>query len=354
MSNLDKLMQMATLEQLNNMVQQLSKANATNVNATNVNATNITNVNEPKDVLSLPIVQKVIAAYEEEIKTVKAASNSCKCRDYTEAFDRLLYCVDRYNSNLQRIESKLDDLTTMHEKHLYDHSFNRSRNSVVEDKNQRKLTSFYGLKEVVLEPEIVVEQEVVLEPEQEVVLEEDVVLEEEVVLEEDVVLEEEVVLEEDVLEPEIVVEKQNITLQIEEVDKELDELEEDPVEEEVVEEDPVEEEVVEEEVVEEEPIVEEEEPTVKEEPVKEEAVVEEEEEDDVSTEEEVATEEEEDEEVDENEVEEEEDEEVFEIEIDDVTYFATDEENGILYEVDKDGEVGKKVGIIKDGEPIFS
>ena len=51
---------------------------------------------------------------------------------------------------------------------------------------------------------------------------------------------------------------------------------------------------------------------------------------------------------------EEEEEEVFEIEIDDVTYYATSEENGILYEVDKDGEVGKKVGIIKDGEPIFS
>ena len=51
---------------------------------------------------------------------------------------------------------------------------------------------------------------------------------------------------------------------------------------------------------------------------------------------------------------EEEDEEVFEIEIDDITYYATHEENGILYEVDKDGEVGKKVGIIKDGEPIFS
>jgi hypothetical protein len=50
----------------------------------------------------------------------------------------------------------------------------------------------------------------------------------------------------------------------------------------------------------------------------------------------------------------EEDEEVFEIEIDDITYYATHEENGILYEVDKDGEVGKKVGIIKDGEPIFS
>ena len=54
------------------------------------------------------------------------------------------------------------------------------------------------------------------------------------------------------------------------------------------------------------------------------------------------------------EVVEEEDEEVFEIEIDDVTYFTTDEENGILYEVSSDGEVGNKVGIIKNGEPIFS
>jgi hypothetical protein len=48
------------------------------------------------------------------------------------------------------------------------------------------------------------------------------------------------------------------------------------------------------------------------------------------------------------------DEEVFEIEIDDVTYFATDEENGIIYEVTADGDVGRKVGILKDGEPIFA
>jgi hypothetical protein len=47
-------------------------------------------------------------------------------------------------------------------------------------------------------------------------------------------------------------------------------------------------------------------------------------------------------------------EEVFEIEIDDITYFATDEENGILYEMTKDGDIGKKVGAIKDGEPIFN
>ena len=52
--------------------------------------------------------------------------------------------------------------------------------------------------------------------------------------------------------------------------------------------------------------------------------------------------------------EEEEEEEVFEIEIDDVTYFATHEENGILYEITSDGDVGKKIGIIKDGEPIFN
>ena len=55
-----------------------------------------------------------------------------------------------------------------------------------------------------------------------------------------------------------------------------------------------------------------------------------------------------------NEEVEEEEEEVFEIEIDDVTYFATGEENGILYEMTSDGDIGKKVGIIKDGEPIFN
>ena len=70
-------------------------------------------------------------------------------------------------------------------------------------------------------------------------------------------------------------------------------------------------------------------------------------------EEEVGTDDEELEEEDSLE-EEEDDEEVFEIEIDDITYFTTDEENGILYEVTSDGEVGNKVGIIKNGEPIFS
>ena len=55
----------------------------------------------------------------------------------------------------------------------------------------------------------------------------------------------------------------------------------------------------------------------------------------------------------EEEVEEEEEEEVFEIEIDDVTYFATNEENGPIYEVGQDGDPGKQVGYLKDGEPFF-
>jgi chromosome segregation ATPase len=87
-----------------------------------------------------------------------------------------------------------------------------------------------------------------------------------------------------------------------------------------------------------------------------------EEEDEQQEEEEVGTDEEEDveqkelkkEEQHESLEEDDEDEEVFEIEIDDITYFTTDEENGILYEVTSDEEVGKKVGIIKNGEPIFS
>jgi hypothetical protein len=57
-SNLDKLMQMATLEQLNNMIQQMNKKNES----------------EAKDVLSLPIVQKVIMAYEDELKLNKSSN----------------------------------------------------------------------------------------------------------------------------------------------------------------------------------------------------------------------------------------------------------------------------------------
>ena len=51
--------------------------------------------------------------------------------------------------------------------------------------------------------------------------------------------------------------------------------------------------------------------------------------------------------------EEEEEEELFEIEIDDVTYCTNNEENGFIYELTEDAEVGAKVGYLKEGEPFF-
>jgi len=48
-----------------------------------------------------------------------------------------------------------------------------------------------------------------------------------------------------------------------------------------------------------------------------------------------------------------EEEELFEIEIDGVSYCTGDEDKGIIYELTADGEVGKKVGYLKAGEPFF-
>jgi len=45
--------------------------------------------------------------------------------------------------------------------------------------------------------------------------------------------------------------------------------------------------------------------------------------------------------------------EYFEIDIDDTTYCTTDEENGFIYELTEDGDIGTKVGYLKDGEPFF-
>jgi hypothetical protein len=86
-----------------------------------------------------------------------------------------------------------------------------------------------------------------------------------------------------------------------------------------------------------------------------------EEEDVASLEEEVETEksesvtsaEEEEEVVEEEVVEEAEEEEFIEIDIDDVTYCTNNEENGFIYELTEDGDVGEKIGYLKDGEPFF-
>jgi hypothetical protein len=49
-----------------------------------------------------------------------------------------------------------------------------------------------------------------------------------------------------------------------------------------------------------------------------------------------------------------EEEELIEIEIDGVTYCTENEDNGFIYELDKDGNVGETVGYLKDGEPFFN
>ena len=103
----------------------------------------------------------------------------------------------------------------------------------------------------------------------------------------------------------------------------------------------MEEEVVTEEVVEEE----------------EEEMVEEAEEDvdDIETENEEEEEEEEEGEEEEESTEEDAEEiELIEIDIDDVTYYAENEDNGPIYEIDSNGDPGNQIGHIKDGEPFFS
>jgi len=155
------------------------------------------------------------------------------------------------------------------------------------------------------------------------------------------------------MKPQVVI-KENIKLEIEEksVQEEEESEEEEVAEVEIVEvkikEEPVEvkikEEPVEvkvevkedeEELVEEEVLVEQEEEALVEEPVLDNCEVETE-----------ASEEEE------KELEEEE-EELMEIEIDDITYATNNDENGFIYEMTEDGDVGNKVGYFKDGEPFF-
>jgi hypothetical protein len=58
-------------------------------------------------------------------------------------------------------------------------------------------------------------------------------------------------------------------------------------------------------------------------------------------------------ETEEEDEEEEEEEEFLEIDIDDITYCTNNEENGFIYELKEDGDVGNKVGYLKEGEPFF-
>jgi hypothetical protein len=336
-SQLNNLMQMATIEQLN----MLMNSNSNNNNKKEDSL--------GKDVLNLPIVQRVVAAYEDEIKAKDKASitTSCKCANYEHQFALILAKLDAQalaqDKALAQVLSKLEEIHASTKK-LDVWSIND--NPIVQESESYTVTL----------------------PREEEVEEEVEVVEEIKVEYQFADAEEEEIKEVEIKEVEIKPYKceQHITLDIEElINVEIqsivlseaeDEVDEEVIEEEVVVEDLiedlVEEEVVESDLLEEVVVVEDLEEVVVVEDLVEDLVVEEE----VEEESEVEVESEEEVEVKEvlSEVVEEEEAEVFEIEIDDISYFATDEENGILYEVDSDGEVGKQVGIIKDGEPIFS
>jgi len=130
-------------------------------------------------------------------------------------------------------------------------------------------------------------------------------------------------------EKEEAVEEEEAEEEEEAVDEEEEEAEEEAVEEAAEEEETVEEEAEEEEAEEEEAVEEEEE---------EEAVEEEEAEEEEAVEEEEA---------------EEEEEEVYEVVIKGKTYYTTNEKNGVIYGVDKNGDVSDEVGVYVDGKPTF-
>ena len=353
-SQLDKLMQMATIEQLNLLMKQF-----------NNNTTNTTNINntiskELPEILSLPIVQKVVLAYEKELQDIKDKSqkNNCKCccqcddnvKSYKPTSDILEVSkvIEELHKSCSesffRLEERLNEVASCVDKLM---SVNTDYKSfvVVDDvepyikieKVDKVETSNNTVLPIIKEPEHNKEPEhIKLEIVEKVIPDDD-----------DNDEELESVKESD---------SEVIDIHVPIVDKLLSniaEVNDTVVEEEIIEEeDSEDEEVSEEEVatdVSEEDIKEIEVVKVQDEEVVEDEVVEEDEEvfeedeEDVEEDKKVNVEEEEDD-----------DEEVFEIEIDDVTYYATDEENGILYEVTKTGDVGKKVGIIKDGEPIFS
>jgi len=315
-SQLNNLMQMATIEQLN----MLMNSNSNNNNKKEDSL--------GKDVLNLPIVQRVVAAYEDEIKAKDKASisTSCKCANYEHQFALILAKLDAQalaqDKALAQVLSKLEeihastkklDVWSINDNPIVQESESYTVTLPREEEVEEEIKEEYQFADAEEEEEIK-EVEVEVRPykcEQHITLDIEELINVEI---------QSIVLSEEDEEEDLVVEE----VEVEEAEAE------DLIEDLVVEE-------VEEEVEAEEVVVEEEED-----------LVEEESEVEVESEEEV--------EVKEvlSEVVEEEEAEVFEIEIDDISYFATDEENGILYEVDSDGEVGKQVGIIKDGEPIFS
>jgi hypothetical protein len=280
--NLERLIQMISIEQLLGLVKQN---------------------NTSADILTTPIVQKVVKAYEDELQTLNSVTNPNSCvKDYSEDIAKIHEQLASINSNLLHLAEAIKNI------HI---STNVDKSSSkAEDKSSSKAEEEEHVRLKIEEKQVTTTNEL-----------DDSDDDESSVLSDAKDLEEEESEKE--VSDEASVESSSEAEEVESETEVADEVADEEADEEADEVADEEEEESEKEVSDEE-------------------------------EEEVASVASEVEEQEEEEEEQEEEEEVFEIEIDDVTYYATSEENGILYEVDKDGEVGKKVGIIKDGEPIFS
>jgi len=337
--NLEKLIQMISIEQLLGLVKQ---------NTNNIKA------NTNTDVLSLPIVQKVVNAYEEEINILNTRmntnfnsadsgptsniSNIPPVKDYSEDISKIHEQLGAINNSLLQLSEAIKSISFNPASKFTTEKFTTEKfttekftNTSLNNNEEHIQLKIEEIKSVNLEIEVELEVE---DSDDEIELsdlEEDIIVSDEIVSDEIISAEVKIIKIDNstVVNSSVVNLEAESESEVDESEKEISDSEEELS------------------VAEEEELVEEEEISVAEE---EEISVAEEEEISVAEEEEIS----------ETEVEvsakeeEEEEEEVFEIEIDDVTYYATSEENGILYEVDADGEVGKQVGVIKDGEPIFS
>jgi hypothetical protein len=313
LDNLEKLIQMATIEHMYSMLQKMKIDNSTNLKE---------NENKPPETSFFVPLEPFTNFSWEDRDLLKWVKGDCKT-----SLQSLHYHLKKSMAEIRELTIKVDNL----ENELSEIKNNTNNNSKFlcqQLRGQQKLTSYPGFSNGT-QTENLDNCHIKLKIEEKVVLKED---------------DEPLIIDKEEEEEEV----EEAEEEEEEEEEEKEEAVEEEVEEEETEEE-VDEEVEEEEVKEVDEEVEEEEADEEVDEEVEEEVEEEETEEEVGTEEEKESEEEEEEEE-----EKEEEEEVFEIEIDDVTYFATHEENGILYEITKDGDVGKKVGIIKDGEPIFS
>jgi septal ring factor EnvC (AmiA/AmiB activator) len=316
LNNLEKLIQIATIEQMYSMLQKM-KNDFPNEVSDIVHSTT-TSSTTTNNTTTSDIVTKLQMLLNEN----------------TNKTDHSLILINRLVEKINSLERELANIK--HESELNNTTIKQLETHI---KGQQKLTDYAGFKK--LSRNVEAEQQHIILKIEEKHVDAFPRKTEEVNL----VSDEDVSEEGDDEEPE-----QNVTVVEDAVEDELEEEEEEELEEEEKEQEAEEEESEAEE--------EEEESEEEEEESEEEVATDDETHEEVvnvtPSLETVSKEREKEREKEHKEEEEEEEEEVFEIEIDDVTYFATSDENGILYEVTEDGEVGNKVGIIKDGEPIFS